>query len=79
MDATLAKLTDFVTGLKYEDLTPAAIHECKRRFITGPGICSAVRFKRRPSALELRNPGNVQRFLPTSSSHISTLFSSLVT
>ena len=33
MDTTLAKLTDFVTGLKYEDLTPAAIHECKRRFI----------------------------------------------
>jgi 2-methylcitrate dehydratase len=33
MDATLQKLTDFICKLDYADLTPAAIHECKRRFI----------------------------------------------
>ena len=33
MDATLQKLTDFTHQLAYADLTPEAIHECKRRFI----------------------------------------------
>ncbi|HEV7821579.1 MAG TPA: MmgE/PrpD family protein [Burkholderiales bacterium] len=33
MDATLQKLTDFICTLGYADLTPGAIHECKRRFI----------------------------------------------
>ncbi len=33
MDATLKKITDFTFGLEYDDLTPEAIHECKRRFI----------------------------------------------
>ena len=33
MDATLQKITDFAFQLKYDDLTPEAIHECKRRFI----------------------------------------------
>ena len=35
MDATLQKLTDFTHQLAYADLTPEAIHECKRRFIDG--------------------------------------------
>ena len=33
MDATLQKITDFTCRLQYDDLTPLAIHECKRRFI----------------------------------------------
>ncbi len=33
MDATLQKLTDFTFNLDYADLTPEAIHECKRRLI----------------------------------------------
>ena len=33
MDITLQKLTDFTHQLAYADLTPEAIHECKRRFI----------------------------------------------
>ena len=33
MDATLQKLTDFTFNLEYTDLTPEAIHECKRRLI----------------------------------------------
>jgi 2-methylcitrate dehydratase len=33
MDATLQKITDFAFQLQYDDLTPEAIHECKRRFI----------------------------------------------
>ncbi len=33
MDDTLRKLTDFTVNLRYDDLTPEAIHECKRRFI----------------------------------------------
>jgi len=33
VDATLQKLTDFTHQLAYADLTPEAIHECKRRFI----------------------------------------------
>jgi len=35
VDATLQKLTDFTHQLAYADLTPEAIHECKRRFIDG--------------------------------------------
>ncbi|MEO7726372.1 MAG: MmgE/PrpD family protein [Burkholderiales bacterium] len=33
MDAMLQKITDFTFGLGYDDLTPEAIHECKRRLI----------------------------------------------
>ena len=33
MDATLQKITDFAFQLDYADLTPEAIHECKRRFV----------------------------------------------
>ena len=50
MDATLAKLTDFVTGLKYEDLTPAAIHECKRRFIDSLA-CAIGGYNAEPSVI----------------------------
>ena len=33
MDSTLQKITDFTFQLGYADLTPKAIHECKRRII----------------------------------------------
>jgi len=33
MDATLAGITDFSVGLRYEDLPPEVVHDCKRRIL----------------------------------------------
>ncbi|MGH8619951.1 MAG: MmgE/PrpD family protein [Burkholderiales bacterium] len=50
MDATLRKLTDFTVGLRYSDLTPEAVHECKRRVLDSLG-CAIGGYGAQPSRI----------------------------
>jgi len=61
MDKTIESLADYATNLRYEDLTPEAVHECKRRLIDTLG-CLVAAFDAEPSviarALARRSTGN---------------------
>ena len=61
MDRTIEQLADYATGLRYEDLPPEAVHECKRRLIDTLG-CLVAAFDAGPSviarALARRSIGN---------------------
>jgi 2-methylcitrate dehydratase len=48
MDAMIEQLAKYAVGLRYKDLTPEAVHECKRRLIDTLG-CLAGGFGARPS------------------------------
>ena len=44
------RLADYATGLRYQDLPPEAVHECKRRLIDGLG-CLVGAFDAEPSVI----------------------------
>ncbi|MGH8634184.1 MAG: MmgE/PrpD family protein, partial [Burkholderiales bacterium] len=48
MDSMIEQLAEYAAGLRYQDLTPEAVHECKRRLIDTLG-CLAGGFGARPS------------------------------
>ena len=50
MDSTLQKLTDWTHGISYADLTPEAIHECKRRVLDTLG-CALGGFTAEPAKI----------------------------
>lgn len=50
MDAMIEQLAEYAVGLRYKDLTPEAVHECKRRLIDTLG-CLAGGFGARPSVI----------------------------
>jgi 2-methylcitrate dehydratase len=50
MDSMIERLADYAAGLRYKDLTPEAIHECKRRLIDTLG-CLAGGFDAQPSVI----------------------------
>ena len=50
MDAMIEQLAEHAVGLRYKDLTPEAVHECKRRLIDTLG-CLAGGFAARPSVI----------------------------
>ncbi|MFH1486604.1 MAG: MmgE/PrpD family protein, partial [Chloroflexota bacterium] len=50
MDATLKRITDFSSQLSYRDLSPLAIHECKRR-ILDTLACALGGFHAEPSKI----------------------------
>jgi 2-methylcitrate dehydratase len=50
MDQTLKKLADFAFNLKYDDLPPDAVHECKRRLIDTLA-CALGGFHAQPSQI----------------------------
>ena len=50
MDSMIEQLAEFAAGLRYQDLTPEAVHECKRRLIDTLG-CLAGGFAARPSVI----------------------------
>ncbi|MBI4192675.1 MAG: MmgE/PrpD family protein [Betaproteobacteria bacterium] len=50
MDSTLKKITDFTTQLSYSDLTPLAVHECKRR-VVDTLACALGGFNAEPSKI----------------------------
>ncbi|MGH7674547.1 MAG: MmgE/PrpD family protein, partial [Gemmatimonadales bacterium] len=50
MDSMIEQLAEYGAGLRYRDLTPEAVHECKRRLIDTVG-CLAGGFDARPSAI----------------------------
>lgn len=47
MDSMIQQLSDYASGLRYEDLPDKAVHECKRRLIDTLG-CAAGAFEARP-------------------------------
>lgn len=61
MDSMIERLADYAAGLRYRDLPPEAVHECKRRLIDTLG-CLAGGFSAGPSvvarALAQRSRGN---------------------
>jgi len=58
VDATLKKLTDFTFNLEYADLTPEAIHECKRRLIDSLA-CAIGGFSAEPCVIARAVAGKV--------------------
>jgi 2-methylcitrate dehydratase len=50
MDSMIEQLSEYATGLRYRDLTPEAVHECKRRLIDTLG-CAAGGFDAKPSVV----------------------------
>jgi 2-methylcitrate dehydratase len=50
MDSMIEQLAEYAAGLRYKDLTPEAVHECKRRLIDTLG-CLAGGFGARPSVI----------------------------
>ena len=50
MDSMIEQLAEYAVGLRYKDLTPEAVHECKRRLIDTLG-CLAGGFGARPSVI----------------------------
>lgn len=50
MDSMIESLAEYASGLRYRDLTPEAVHECKRRLVDTLG-CLAGGFDARPSAI----------------------------
>jgi len=50
MDSMIESLAEYAAGLRYRDLTPEAVHECKRRLIDTLG-CLAGGFDAKPSAI----------------------------
>jgi 2-methylcitrate dehydratase len=50
MDKTIEQLAGYASGLRYKDLTPEAIHECKRRFIDALG-CVVGGFDAKPTVI----------------------------
>jgi len=50
MDSMIEQLAEYAVGLRYKDLTPEAVHECKRRLIDTLG-CLAGGFDAKPSAI----------------------------
>lgn len=60
MDSMIERLAEYAAGLRFRDLTPEAVHECKRRLIDTLG-CLAGGFDAGPSriarALALRSRG----------------------
>jgi len=61
MDSMIEKLADYAAGLRYKDLSPEAVHECKRRLIDTLG-CAVGGFGSQPAAiaraLAARSRGN---------------------
>jgi 2-methylcitrate dehydratase len=47
MDSMIEQLADYASALRYEELSPDAVHECKRRLIDTLG-CAAGAFDARP-------------------------------
>ena len=50
MDSMIEQLAEYTVGLRYRELTPEAVHECKRRLIDTLG-CLAGGFGARPSVI----------------------------
>jgi len=50
VDSMIEQLAEYAVGLRYRDLTPQAVHECKRRLIDTLG-CLAGGFDARPSVI----------------------------
>jgi 2-methylcitrate dehydratase len=50
MDSMIEQLADYATGLRYQDLAPEAVHECKRRLIDTLG-CLAGGYDAGPSII----------------------------
>ena len=50
MDSMIEKLADYAAGLRYKDLPPEAVHECKRRLIDTLG-CAVGGFTSQPAAI----------------------------
>jgi 2-methylcitrate dehydratase len=50
MDSMIEQLAEYAVGLRYNELTPEAVHECKRRLIDTLG-CLAGGFGARPSVI----------------------------
>jgi 2-methylcitrate dehydratase len=50
MDPMIEQLAEYAVGLRYKDLTPEAVHECKRRLIDTLG-CLAGGFGAKPSVI----------------------------
>jgi 2-methylcitrate dehydratase len=50
MDSMIEQLAEYAAGLRYRDLAPEAVHECKRRLIDTLG-CLAGGFSARPSVV----------------------------
>ena len=50
MDPMIEQLAEYAVGLRYKELTPEAVHECKRRLIDTLG-CLAGGFGARPSVI----------------------------
>ncbi len=50
MDSMIEQLAEYAVGLRYKDLTPEAVHECKRRLIDTLG-CLAGGFGAGPSVI----------------------------
>jgi 2-methylcitrate dehydratase len=59
VDGTLRKITDFVCNLRYEDLTPEAIHESKRRLLDSLG-CAIGGYTAEPSRIAREVAGAVR-------------------
>jgi len=50
MDSMIEQLSEYAVGLRYRDLSPEAVHECKRRLIDTLG-CLAGAFDAQPSVI----------------------------
>lgn len=50
MDSMIEQLSEYAVGLRYRNLTPEAVHECKRRLIDTLG-CLAGGFEAEPSVI----------------------------
>jgi len=50
MDSMIEKLADYAAGLRYKDLPPEVVHECKRRLIDTLG-CAVSGFASQPAAI----------------------------
>jgi len=50
MDSTIEQLAEYAAGLRYKDVGPDAVHQCKRRLIDTLG-CLAGGFDARPSVI----------------------------
>src|SRR5262245_7720499 len=50
MDSMIETLAEYAAGLRYKDLPPAVVHECKRKLIDTLG-CAVGGFASQPAAI----------------------------
>src|SRR5215218_2034642 len=53
MDSNLARIADYLTALRFEDIPPAVVHDCKRRILDTVG-CGIGAFDAEPCRIARR-------------------------